>query len=226
MVGYPGTTLGALFGDVEDQIFSIPEEAWALSRVPILRVELVLDIYLSITYRWYIVHKHIFCSSQVIGIIQNCGFIWGASYQVWIQYICQTSPYSVFIKVARFFVHRESLRFEFLFAPETFWHEVNQEKIKSRQKTGSRATCTCWDMHSVERMVQSHREFISFLTKFRSMWDHVPKMRPIIHVTLELPFFLTTMSSTQSSGMVAVLVERMQTRAETNDRWVSWPCNY
>jgi hypothetical protein len=38
--GYPGTASEALFGDVEDQIFGIPEEAWALSQVPISIVEL------------------------------------------------------------------------------------------------------------------------------------------------------------------------------------------
>jgi len=40
-VVYPGTALGALFGDAEDLIFGIPEEAWALSRAPISTVELV-----------------------------------------------------------------------------------------------------------------------------------------------------------------------------------------
>ena len=54
MAGYPGTTLGALFGDAEDQnqIFSIPEEVWVLSQVPILIVELVFFFgHLSLHYR-------------------------------------------------------------------------------------------------------------------------------------------------------------------------------
>ena len=34
------------------------------------------------------------------------------------------------------------------------------------------------------------------------------------------------MLSMQSSEMVAMLVEQMRGREETDDRWVPWPCNY
>ena len=41
-----------------------------------------------------------------------------------------------------------------------------------------------------------------------------------------VPFLSTTMSSTQSSEMVALLVKRMRGRDDIDDRWVQWPCNY
>ena len=46
----------------------------------------------------------------------------------------------------------------------------------------------------------------------------MPRMRPIILSPCNLPFLLTTMSSTQSSEIVAALVEWMQGREETDDR--------
>jgi len=46
----------------------------------------------------------------------------------------------------------------------------------------------------------------------------VPRTRPIILSPRNLPFLLTTMSSAQSSEMVAALVEQMRGREETDDR--------
>ena len=83
VAGYLGTVWGALFCDVEDQIFGIPEEAWALSRVPILIVELnyfFLVVDLSVTYCQHI--AHIFSNSQIIDILRNHSVVRGASYQI------------------------------------------------------------------------------------------------------------------------------------------------
>jgi len=79
-VVYPGTTLGTLFGDAEDQIFYIPEEAWALSQVPISIIESDLFFFGYFSLCYTPVHRpqalwHIICTPRLSGIFHNHGLI-------------------------------------------------------------------------------------------------------------------------------------------------------